>query len=436
MTVALHPPGALVRIARTLEQAGHDAWVVGGVLRDGLTGAGGGDWDLATSARPQKVRRLFRRTVPLGMEHGTVGVIGSDGVLYQVTTFRLDVETDGRHATVSFADDIRDDLARRDFTINALAWHPLRDEWLDPFLGAADLEAGILRTVGDAADRFREDYLRVLRAFRFAGRLCLNIEASAWSAIREAAGALTRLSAERVREELIKVLHADPKPSRALRLYADSGALAVLYPEMEPMSRQARWDAVLLTVDTLPIRRSSLRLAALFREIGPDGAKSVAHRFRFSRADSRELVARVAAKPIPGANASDAELRRWLSATGTERLNAVARLDLARTSAEGASTSGIVKAWRRLRMLRRRGDPMSLSDLAIGGSDLTRLGIPRGPAIGRILDELLEAVLDDPGENTVATLEARAAGLAGLTRRPGGQSANPDPRNRDDTNYD
>jgi tRNA nucleotidyltransferase (CCA-adding enzyme) len=153
----LHPPAAVLDIARRLDDAGRQAWAVGGAVRDALLGQSGVDWDIATDARPDEVRRIFRRTVPIGIEHGTVGVLANDDVMYEVTTFRRDVETFGRHATVRFADSIEEDLSRRDFTINAIAWAPLTDELFDPFDGRADLGSGILRTVGNAGERFAED---------------------------------------------------------------------------------------------------------------------------------------------------------------------------------------------------------------------------------------------------------------------------------------
>src|SRR5688572_26541495 len=202
----LHPPPAVLDIAQRLDAAGHDVWAVGGAVRDGLLGHSGGDWDLATSARPDDVRAIFRRTVPLGIDHGTVGVHGRDGVLYEVTTFRRDVETFGRHAVIEFAHTIDEDLARRDFTFNAIAWHPVHDEIRDPYDGLGDLKRATLRTVGEPRDRFAEDYLRVLRALRFAGHFVLEIEPETWAALRAAVPKTTALSAERVREELYKVL--------------------------------------------------------------------------------------------------------------------------------------------------------------------------------------------------------------------------------------
>ena len=244
--VQLPVPEAVVEIARRLEEAGCETWAVGGAVRDALLGLPVGDWDLTTRARPEEVRRLFRRTVPIGIEHGTVGVFGRDGVLYEVTTFRRDIETFGRHAVVAFADTVDEDLSRRDFTCNALAWHPLTGELRDPYLGLQDLEERRLRTVGSPSERFAEDYLRVLRALRFAGHFELTIDPPTWDALVEATPRLIDLSAERVREELWKIFTKTRRASAALSLYAASGSLAVLYPELErlvglePVARSTR----------------------------------------------------------------------------------------------------------------------------------------------------------------------------------------------------
>src|SRR4051794_36579859 len=168
----LNPPPAVLEIAARLEHAGFEAWCVGGAIRDVLLGHPHLDWDLATSATPDQVRELFgvKRTIPVGIAFGTVGVLDRDGAMHEVTTFRRDVRTDGRHAEVEFGVSLEDDLARRDFTINAIAYSASRDELRDPFDGRRDLDRRIVRAVGDADTRMREDRLRALRAIRFAAR--------------------------------------------------------------------------------------------------------------------------------------------------------------------------------------------------------------------------------------------------------------------------
>ena len=233
MDFEVSPPEQVLWIWRTLEEAGFETWMVGGAIRDLLLGRPADDWDFATRAHPKQIMAAFRRTVPIGVDHGTVGVLASDGTLYEVTTFRRDVETFGRRAVVEFAESIEEDLSRRDFTLNALAWHPDRDELLDPWNGATDLNERILRTVGDPAARFAEDLLRVLRALRFAGQFGLTIEAGTWQALLSAVPELSQLSPERIQEEMMKVLSQAERPSVALGLYAESGVFAELYPELD-----------------------------------------------------------------------------------------------------------------------------------------------------------------------------------------------------------
>ena len=419
-TSRLSAPLSVCWIARTLEEAGHDTWAVGGAIRDALMGRRSGDWDLTTRARPDEMQKLFRRTVPIGIEHGTVGVLARDGTMYEVTTFRKDVETDGRHAVVAFADKVEHDLARRDFTINAIAWHPLRDELLDPFGGIADLEAGILQTVGVAADRFAEDYLRVLRAFRFAGRFALRIEQQTWSALCDSVGHLSSLSAERIREELLKVLSADRQPSAALMLYAESGALSVLYPELSELPASLEgddpWSEKLAGIDQLPTGKPYLRLAQLLSGLGAVEVAGLLTRLRLSNAQVDEVARRAECVDMPPAEATEEAFRRWLSATGPGRLPAVARLELARARAghlagHGDTCGTVVASWRRARAVLGSGPALSVGELEVDGHDLIRMGLQPGPEFGVILDALLDFVLEDPARNRPEVLEERGADM-------------------------
>ncbi len=219
-------PEEVLEIARTLEGAGYEAWCVGGALRDALLGHPHSDFDFATSATPAQVTALFRHTAPVGEKYGTVGVLDRRRVLHEVTTFRRDVATDGRHAVVAYGVSLDEDLARRDFTINAIAYHPLRGEWRDPFDGRADLERGVIRAVGVPAERFREDYLRILRGIRFAARFRFTIEPATWAAAVEAAPGLAQLSAERVRDEWLKGIRTARSVAELVALWNHSGAAA------------------------------------------------------------------------------------------------------------------------------------------------------------------------------------------------------------------
>jgi tRNA nucleotidyltransferase (CCA-adding enzyme) len=341
--------------------------------------------------------------------------------MYDVTTFRRDVETDGRHAVVSFAETIEEDLSRRDFTVNAVAWHPLREELLDPFGGVADVERKVLRTVGVPEERFREDYLRILRALRFAGLFGLEIDERTWRALCGLVAHVAALSAERIREELLKVLDTDPAPGRALELYADSGALAVLYPELEALRVTGGdpdgWRLSVATVAALPIGRPQLRLAALLREVEAEEAAALLLRLRLSNAQVDEVAFRIAAPALPSSAVDDRAFRRWLSAAGPGRLAALARLDLARTVAERRlggddRAADVVASWRRAREVRATRPPLAVGDLALDGRGLMALGLEPGPGFGRILDGLLDWVLDDPARNRRELLEARALELA------------------------
>jgi tRNA nucleotidyltransferase/poly(A) polymerase len=416
----LAPPADVRDIALRLRGAGFETWAVGGAVRDALAGGDAGDWDLTTSARPADVRRLFRRTVPIGIEHGTVGVLGKDGRMYEVTTFRRDVETFGRRARVAFADTLEEDLQRRDFTINAVAWNPLTGELRDPHGGVDDFRGGVLRTVGNPAERFAEDRLRVLRALRFAGKFDLWVEPATWEAIQASAGELGGLSAERIREELMKVLGL-PRPSLSLRLYADSGVLAALYPELaacvgvEDGAGEDVWTHQLRVVDALPRYRLTLRLAALLHDVGkpvaPEQhaaagaaiARELLRRLKTSNAESDRVVHLVAQHAdLPAPDAPAPALRRWARLVGPAFLPALFRLRFAdcRARGERCDPEPLLALRRRVRKVLRDAPPLTIGDLAINGADLRAAGIPAGPLYGEILRDLLELVTDDPSLNT------------------------------------
>lgn len=432
----LSPPRAVLEIAQKLDHSGHDVWAVGGAVRDALLGTPHVDWDLATSARPHEVRRLFRRTVPVGIEHGTIGVFGADGVLYEVTTFRRDVETTGRHAVVEFAHTIDEDLSRRDFTFNAIAWHPIHDEVRDPYHGLADLKAAVLRTVGAPSERFAEDYLRVLRGLRFAGHFVLEAEAATWSALTAAVPHLPDLSAERVREELFKVLGRTPHASAALRLYERSGALAQLYPELDQLATltvgdepAGVWQKTLTSVDAIPPTRALLRVAALLHAVGMPAAASrdlrggwrftghevfgarkareVMQRLKASNADTEHVATLVAKQSdIFPPDAPDSGVRRWLLHVPPSLVPDLFRLRIALWRADPVErgATDLAARWRHVRRVLAARPPLNTGDLAIDGDDLKSLGLPPGPRFGEILRELLDCVIDDPSLNNRAML--------------------------------
>ncbi len=383
-------PAEILTIATTLEEAGFEAWCVGGALRDFLLGDPQQDVDLATAAPPEAVQRLFRHTVPVGIQHGTVGVLDRHRRLHEVTTFRRDVSTDGRHAVVAYGVSLEDDLARRDFTINALAYHPLRHEWRDPFHGLRDLHDGLVRAVGVPEQRFREDFLRVLRAFRFAARFGFRIEPATWDAITAAVPGLSGLSAERVRDEWFKGLLSARSVMEFVRFWRESGAAAVLLPELRA--------APIIAAPEHPPRDPVLLSMLLV-----DRPDQVLLRLRASSADVARAGRYVQAAKTPDGEDA-ATVRRWMHAAGEAVDDLLAAHH--RTTGAPASWEGMVAG------IRERGEAVNRTGLALSGHDLAGAGIPPGPAMGRLLDQLLDAVLTDPSLNTRERLLERARKLA------------------------
>jgi tRNA nucleotidyltransferase/poly(A) polymerase len=443
----LNPPPEVQEIAARLRRAGFDAWCVGGAVRDALLGHAHLDWDLATSATPTEVMRTFRRTVPVGIAFGTVGVLDASGRLHEVTTFRHDVKTDGRHAEVEFGASLEEDLARRDFTINAIAYNPQTGELLDPFGGRKDLRAKLVRCVGDAEQRMKEDRLRALRALRFAARFDFAIDPATWKAICNSAPHLTRLSAERVKQEIEKTMEQVTRPSAAFANWREAGALRVLVGPLHdaPAERFVALDHLPLPKGKRAAERKLLRLAMLFFGDDKRAAEATLKELRFSNHDiawvSRLAEARarlgdaVDAAMRRDGGPSDAELRRWAAEVGRTaaaswwRLNAALwcarRTDRptggARANGEGAdgepssleegsrksapsapkapSARTVASVYRRLLRIAYR-DAIEIGDLQVDGEDLAAAGVPRGPQLGSTLKRLLEAVIEHPAFNT------------------------------------
>ena len=443
----LRPPAAVLDIADRLERAGYETWCVGGAVRDALLGIPHLDWDLATAAHPSEVQRLFKRTVPHGIRFGTIGVLDQNGHMHEVTTFRKDVETDGRHAVVEFGASLDDDLARRDFTINAIAYSPSRGLH-DPFGGENDLNRRIVRAVGDARSRMREDRLRALRAIRFASRFGFEIDGATWDAIEESAPHLNRLSAERVQQEIEKTMEQVARPGQAFRRWRDSGAFRSLVPALSAIS-----DISLDTLDRLPLpvgsrgsQRLSLRLAALFLELPSNAVENTLKALRFSNdrirwiasllraqnaiADLEKLL--LSARWKDGAEASPTSaaaepLRRIAAAAGRLEVLPAIRLAAARWDARAAageaspSPSGIRNAYRAVARIVFGGIPLAFGDLAVDGEDLMAAGVPEGKQIRQIQEELLRTVLRDPSSNTrdalLALVRSRPADSSKASRR-------------------
>ena len=366
----LDVPEPVLAIARRLEDAGFETWCVGGAVRDTLLGEPNADFDLATAATPDDIIGLFRRTVPVGVEHGTVAVLDPDGGLHEVTTFRRDVETDGRHAVVRFGVSLDDDLARRDFTINAIAYHPTRYEWRDPFDGRSDLTRGVIRAVGDPESRVREDYLRILRALRFSARFGAGIEPATWAAMVANVDGLHHLSAERVRDEWFKGLTSARSRAVLVAAWRAVGALAIWLPEL-------RIDG---DIDRLPV--DPVLITAF---LSSDPAATLT-RLKASRAevDRGRAIGVLRALPLPPPDDAG-RVRRFLSTLGPRADDVLAI----------AGDPALDEAARRVRA---SGAPLTLADLAVTGHDLVARGLS-GPEVGAALRRLLDEVLDDPARN-------------------------------------
>ena len=438
-------PERVRHVLATLAQAGQEVALVGGVVRDRLLGLEHrGEWDAATAARPEEIVALFDGAT-WENRFGTVTIGANPAV--EVTSYREEgaYRDRRRPSDVRFGVTLTEDLARRDFTINAMAWLPTdldagRGSLVDPFGGRDDLEARVLRAVGEPRERFAEDALRLIRAARFAGRFELSIDPPTEQAIRELALTVASVSAERVRDELLRILADDPAPSRAIGLLERLGLLAVVLPELAalrgvPQAKPVRGDALdhsLRAVDASPPAHPPvLRLAALLHDLGKAetlrdghfiGHEKVSYRLA-SEVLHRLRVPRVLAEPVVGAVRhhmyeyspawTDAAVRRFvrrLDEVDRDLLFALRRADNAASGVGPAGEANQAEFEARIAE-QVAAEPGLLVErrLAIDGHDLQReLGMVPGPEIGAVLDRLTELVLDDPSQNRRDILLERA----------------------------
>lgn len=434
-------PDAPRRVLAALAEAGHEAVLVGGCLRDLLLGDRPDDWDVATSARPETVAALFPGSV-WENRFGTVLVPGPEPV--EITTYRSESGyTDRRRPdAVTFHGSLTDDLARRDFTINAVAWVPDADggsggTLVDPHGGLDDLAAGIIRAVGLPADRFAEDALRVLRGVRFGLRFGFETDAATEAALRGAVPDTAGLSAERVRDELVRLL-GDPRiqPSTALRRWEEIGLLAIVLPELARLRgvRQSKprggdaLDHSLWTVDALPANDPMLRLAGLLHDIGKADTASGGHFIGHEVSGARQAEDAMQRLRIGGrdiarvrhlvrqhmfaydASWTDAAVRRFIRRVGEAALHDLFTLREADDAASGSAeppVGGLDEL--RARIAAQGAAPIRTGHLALTGHDLqSELGLEPGPRIGELLAALLEEVIEDPSRNERETLLALA----------------------------
>ena len=426
----------------TLHRAGYAAYVVGGCVRDSLLGLTPHDWDLCTSALPQQGMELFgaEKCIPTGLQHGTV-TVKQGGGLYEITTFRTEgAYTDGRHPDeVHFVPDVREDLARRDFTINAMAYNA-KEGLIDPFGGQADLQSGILRAVGVPHQRFTEDALRILRLYRFAARFGFAIDPPTAQAAQELCAHLDCVSVERIEEELAKLLSA-PAPAA----YLDEKIFGVVLPELSPEALAAAKPVV----DACPAGERALpvRLAALLLSLGEDGTRRTLRRLRCSNACIEEtaVLVREAVPGVPGAFSSDTNravpspallpaatgshpsgrsseklparppvslniyTRKLLGQYGLKTVQRLAALGTALQPEHAADFAALSEL---AEQLDADGVCCRVSQLAVNGRDLMAAGVPAGPGIRKVLEALLDGVIREEYPNERQALLAAVQQLA------------------------
>lgn len=403
-------PAAALSICEALRARGHRAWIVGGCVRDHLLGREVADWDVCTSARPEALLAIFPKAVPTGIAHGTVTVI-RDRAHYEVTTLRGDGDyVDGRRPeAVRFLDDIDEDLARRDFTVNAIAYDPIDRELVDPFDGRGDLDRRVLRAVGDPLRRFSEDGLRVLRGARFVATLEFELDAETEAAVAPSLSVFRRVSPERVHDEWMKAMKA-PRPSRAFVVMRRTGILGETFPELAALDEGA-WLAALGALDVCA-GGAPLRVAALLHPLAPRVVEDWLKRYRFSNEARAVILHSLAHRALPAADVDDATLRRWLRAVGVSHLEAV--LAVATSVAAGQGRADECSRFAaRARAALDAGVALSTRDLAVDGATLmSELGLAPSRRLGEILAALLERVTDDPGLNRREALLEAARGMS------------------------
>ena len=397
-------PGAAALLTR-LHAAGHAAYAVGGCVRDSLLDQTPHDWDLCTSATPEQVLELFGEAhcIPTGLQHGTV-TVKHGGALYEITTFRTEgAYSDGRHPDhVAFVPDVKEDLARRDFTINAMAYNA-EEGLIDPFGGQNDLAVGIVRAVGEPQRRFEEDALRILRLYRFAARFSFAIDPATGQAARALCRHLDCVSEERIAEELSRLLAA-PAPGA----YLEAEVLAVIFPELDAAElpeRRRILDALEPGMEHVPVR-----LAALLCPLGEAGARAALKRLKCSNALTGTVatLVREAAAGMPGA-ALTLTAKRFLSRYDLATITDLTALCSAQHPEQAEAFAALQQEAARLV---ETNACCRINQLAVNGRDLMDAGIRPGPGLRRVLDALLEQVLTEQLPNEKAALLAAAAQVA------------------------
>ncbi|MCX7945321.1 MAG: HD domain-containing protein [Deltaproteobacteria bacterium] len=426
-------PKEVLLLLQVIKKNLYEAYLVGGSVRDILLNREIDDWDVGTSATPAQIMRLFKKTYPTGIRHGTVTVIYK-GVKFEITTFRGESDyRDGRHPEkVRFGVSIEEDLSRRDFTINAVAYDPLANVIIDPYGGIKDLNQRLIKCVGDARQRFSEDGLRSLRAIRFASILGFRLHKDILPAIKDTLSVFRKVSIERVREEILKIMGA-VKPSGGIILMEKSGLLEHIFPELKPTIgfEQNRWHKYdlfthsLKTMDYLPPTDPELRLVGLLHDVakplckigenenaayyghdikGAEIVSEIFSRLKFPNKSIKRAELIVANHMIGySSDWTDAAVRRLMKKLGAEVRNLILfqKADVrARGKAVKSSIRLLEELEARIDMLEKESSPINLNQLKVNGYDVMRVrNIPPSPEVGRILKRLMEMVIERPELN-------------------------------------
>ena len=430
-----HYEKAIRSIVTTFSESGFECYLIGGSVRDLLMGAPAYDFDFATNARPQQVMKLFKRVIPTGIKHGTVSLLFNDDATYEITTYRADGKyVDGRRPeSISFSDTLEEDVMRRDFTINGLAYDVIKQELIDYVGGLDDIDRRIIRTIGDSIDRFSEDGLRPYRACRFAAKLHFTIDSGTFDAIGKTLDVARLVSAERVRDELLKLLDADT-PSVGFEYLRESGLLDLMIPELARcygvvQNKYHMYDIYyhsIYSCDAAPSGNHIVRIAALLHDIGKvatrregdDGdytfynhevigsriAKKILSRLRFSNEEISQITNLISNHMFHYTDEwTDGAVRRFMRKVGVENIDDLFMVrfsDREGNGMRGGLPAPIGKLRRRMERVIEEENAITVKDLDIDGHVLmNEFSITPGPTIGKILNHLLELVLDEPEIN-------------------------------------
>lgn len=407
-------PKDVKSIIQTLTENGYEAYAVGGCIRDSILKRNPDDWDITTSALPEQVKELFKRTVDTGIKHGTVTVM-FDKTGYEVTTYRIDGEyEDGRHPkSVEFSENLIEDLKRRDFTINAMAYND-SDGLRDEFGGIGDIRKGMIRCVGDPAERFTEDALRMMRAIRFSAQLGFSIHRETMEAIKKLAPNIKKVSMERIQVELVKTLMSD-RPE-IMELFATSGITEQILPGLDRILKSPKKTLILKMVANAP-KTTIMRYASLLYYAGADGAYEILKTLRLDNNTIDTVTKLIRQESLP-IKVNEVDVRQAMHDLGVDFIPLLRdfKRNIYKTKEEvlfipmNKSLTQIETVYKMYQTIVERGDCVLLKDLAVTGNDLIALGMKPGAEIGAMLNLLLRVVIEKPITNDKQVLLALVEG--------------------------